>query len=548
MSDCCFQYSSNEMCFLLSDMYRIVSGQELKMEKKPAKNYFVDKTIEGIITNFPFKSGLSAEAIAQEKSERKSLINFVEGLLRAEPEDRWTPAQAMQHPFIQQKEFTGTFIPPARVRQRAHTVAVDRFDRMAFGAQAPPYGTPPAGLAFGTPPSTRFMMLGSPHHTMLERFAPPGAVGYGTSPSTRLYVHLAAASQQQQPPMLSTVPSALTMQMQMQMQVPPMSQIPQQQSQHDQAAGFGQVHPQPRRQPKVLLQGTGQQQQQQQYGQKPSRRRHKRSNARQQQQQQQQAQQQAQQQFAQMQYHSHLAAQQLQYQLQSQPFFFSDDNLLDGSAASSPLPSPRSENITPPLSTEQESPVDDVDDTDSSVTPVPMASSQRPHALPLAIPQRGSQPPHYSSGSGGGSGSLHPMGRSRAQPVHIPPRGQPMPATHLPSSYPPRALYGSPQYAPELMFGTSPYYAAAPGFPMSAPGFVQDIPGYPLTSPRQFFAPSGLPLHAQPPQQQMQQTLPSQQQQQQQQQQPYDPSSVPRQRWQRRQPSSAFENPRSRTS
>ena len=41
-----------------------------------------------------------------------------EGLLQLSPADRWTPRQALHHPFITGDSFEGTFAPPAD--RRAH--------------------------------------------------------------------------------------------------------------------------------------------------------------------------------------------------------------------------------------------------------------------------------------------------------------------------------------------------------------------------------------------------------------------------------------------
>lgn len=47
---------------------------------------------------------------------RYAFIDFASGLLNLNPLERWTPAQAKQHPFITQQKFTGPFVPPMAMR------------------------------------------------------------------------------------------------------------------------------------------------------------------------------------------------------------------------------------------------------------------------------------------------------------------------------------------------------------------------------------------------------------------------------------------------
>jgi serine/threonine protein kinase len=38
--------------------------------------------------------------VAQERSLREALVDFLLGVLDLDPQSRWTPRQALQHPFI----------------------------------------------------------------------------------------------------------------------------------------------------------------------------------------------------------------------------------------------------------------------------------------------------------------------------------------------------------------------------------------------------------------------------------------------------------------
>jgi hypothetical protein len=53
--------------------------------------------------------------VAQERSLREALVDFLLGVLDLDPQTRWTPRQALQHPFIT----GGIFQVPAPPRSRA---------------------------------------------------------------------------------------------------------------------------------------------------------------------------------------------------------------------------------------------------------------------------------------------------------------------------------------------------------------------------------------------------------------------------------------------
>jgi serine/threonine protein kinase len=88
-----------------------------------SKKYFKYKSLPDIVTNYPFKEGLSPQEIqkgtiylywfniSKEKDARKAFIHFLSGLLNPDPERRWTPLQAKNHPFIKGEPFNGTFVP-----------------------------------------------------------------------------------------------------------------------------------------------------------------------------------------------------------------------------------------------------------------------------------------------------------------------------------------------------------------------------------------------------------------------------------------------------
>lgn len=52
---------------------------------------------------------------------RLCLLDFLRGVLELNPLKRWTPQQALQHPFITQKKFTGPFQPDGYIKPIAST-------------------------------------------------------------------------------------------------------------------------------------------------------------------------------------------------------------------------------------------------------------------------------------------------------------------------------------------------------------------------------------------------------------------------------------------
>ncbi|CAK0783935.1 hypothetical protein CVIRNUC_007138 [Coccomyxa viridis] len=84
--------------------------------KAPAgKRYFQHTQLHDIVGSYPFRSGLADAQLAEEKNSREAFLDFLLGVLDLDPSTRWTPRQALQHPFITQQRFTGPFQPaPAR--------------------------------------------------------------------------------------------------------------------------------------------------------------------------------------------------------------------------------------------------------------------------------------------------------------------------------------------------------------------------------------------------------------------------------------------------
>lgn len=88
--------------------------REYNIVEKPSKQYFKWKKLPDIIRNYRYPKSIqnTQELIDQEMQNRECLIHFLGGVLNLNPLERWTPQQAMLHPFITKQVFTGEWFPP----------------------------------------------------------------------------------------------------------------------------------------------------------------------------------------------------------------------------------------------------------------------------------------------------------------------------------------------------------------------------------------------------------------------------------------------------
>ncbi|GAA5973493.1 hypothetical protein JCM21900_001813 [Sporobolomyces salmonicolor] len=90
-------------------------SQEYKTNEQPSKKYFSATTLPEIITQYPIvRKGLKEAEVDKEMRNRIAFIDFVQGLLHLDPEQRWTPQQARMHPFVLGEPLLAPFVPPPR--------------------------------------------------------------------------------------------------------------------------------------------------------------------------------------------------------------------------------------------------------------------------------------------------------------------------------------------------------------------------------------------------------------------------------------------------
>ncbi|KAI9482659.1 MAG: kinase-like domain-containing protein [Benjaminiella poitrasii] len=99
--------------------YELKSREQYSLENNknelPRKQYFPQIVLKDIILQFNGRIHTTKpiQLSGEEHQARLCLLDFLNGVLELNPLKRWTPQQAMQHPFISQKTYTGPYKPDA---------------------------------------------------------------------------------------------------------------------------------------------------------------------------------------------------------------------------------------------------------------------------------------------------------------------------------------------------------------------------------------------------------------------------------------------------
>ncbi|EJU04052.1 kinase-like protein [Dacryopinax primogenitus] len=123
--------------------------RDKKTTEQPGKKYFSATTLPEIIKTAP-NTNKTNKAVDMEKEAnlRLALIDFVQGLLNLDPVQRWSPQQALGHPFITGEKFTKPY--PVDVSSRKSSAQISPQPTSASNAKRP-YG----GLIPSQPSGTR---------------------------------------------------------------------------------------------------------------------------------------------------------------------------------------------------------------------------------------------------------------------------------------------------------------------------------------------------------------------------------------------------------
>lgn len=87
-------------------------SKEFSLKESPGKNYFSHTELTDIIREYQLpKKNMTPNMIEKELNERKCLVHFLRGVLNLNPLERWTPHEAMTHPFITGAVFSDNWTP-----------------------------------------------------------------------------------------------------------------------------------------------------------------------------------------------------------------------------------------------------------------------------------------------------------------------------------------------------------------------------------------------------------------------------------------------------
>lgn len=122
-----YKYNSNlEASKQNLKRYVLISETEFEQRHNtkysPGKRYFKQATLREIVMNYPSRKGLCAEELEQEKIHRECFLDFLLGVLRVDPEARWTPRQAASHPFITGQKYAGPYVPVPESRPTPYSI------------------------------------------------------------------------------------------------------------------------------------------------------------------------------------------------------------------------------------------------------------------------------------------------------------------------------------------------------------------------------------------------------------------------------------------
>lgn len=104
-----FTKSGNEYTLKSLEQY----CEEKNVEEKPGDKFFHTDDLNELVMKYTMnKKAMTSTMIEKENNDRQALVHLLRGLLNWSPIQRWTPQQAVLHPFITGERFTGNWSPP----------------------------------------------------------------------------------------------------------------------------------------------------------------------------------------------------------------------------------------------------------------------------------------------------------------------------------------------------------------------------------------------------------------------------------------------------
>ncbi|KAJ3026858.1 UNVERIFIED_CONTAM: dual specificity protein kinase yak1 [Siphonaria sp. JEL0065] len=146
---------------------KVGGGYELKtmeaymrdtgLVEQPSKRYFAGNTLEEIINVYPMpKKEMSSSETEKEIANRKCLLDFLGGLLKLNPLERWSPQQAKMHPFVTGEPFLAPFATSAtfRLQPSVFQLSSPTAPSAPIGLPLPPNITPTGAMHGGDSPES----------------------------------------------------------------------------------------------------------------------------------------------------------------------------------------------------------------------------------------------------------------------------------------------------------------------------------------------------------------------------------------------------------
>ena len=128
----------------ISQKYHLKTAEEYALETSTEipilRKYLRYSKLDDVIMKCPLanKSRMSSEQKREEMLRRLCFLNFLEGLFKMNPFERWTAKQAANHPFITNAPFIGQFTPAVdpkiNERKLAYFVQTQRRDNTVRGS------------------------------------------------------------------------------------------------------------------------------------------------------------------------------------------------------------------------------------------------------------------------------------------------------------------------------------------------------------------------------------------------------------------------------
>ncbi|ETV81606.1 CMGC/DYRK/YAK protein kinase, variant [Aphanomyces astaci] len=111
-----------------------------------SKRYFKHSALPDIINAYPIRRGASADEVTKERHSRAAFCDFLRGLLQLDPQNRWTPQQALDHPFLSGRPYIQPYEPATHRRRNI------RFRSPIMPMHQPYSTTPPLSTSAPLPP------------------------------------------------------------------------------------------------------------------------------------------------------------------------------------------------------------------------------------------------------------------------------------------------------------------------------------------------------------------------------------------------------------